>query len=179
MTLRACMTLALAVIVSACGFTPLYDQSASVAYVALDRVSVAPIADRIGQKMRNRMVQNMTGAAPDFELQVTLRRDSLFFGLRGDDQITGAPGDAAATQEQITLTADYQLVDIKTGAVLLSETAVAESAFDQVLSDFAIVAQREDTADRLAFQLADRLEQRVAVYLRQSAETRDLDTAAP
>ncbi len=156
-----------AVLLSACGFEPLYDPASPGGGVDLSRVAVADIPERLGQQMRNRLVQNLTGSSADYELRIALRQESLGFGLRGDDQITGAPGDAAATQEQLSLYADYQLVDLDTGTIVIDETLWAESSFDLVLSDFAIVAQREDTAERLAFQLADRLEQRIAVYLRQ------------
>lgn len=154
----------LVMLVSACGFTPIYGPEGAVGTAMLDRLQVAPMPERLGQVMRNRLMENLGAGDIDFELKITLRENLFQFGRRGEDLITGAPGDAAATQEQVTLYADYELVDLRNETVLISDTLVAESSFDLVLSDFAIVTQRENTFERLALQIADRLERRLALY---------------
>lgn len=157
-----CAALALA----GCGFKPLYGpESAAAGNSAFSRIQVASIPDRVGQTLYRDLSATLTGSAgADYELQVNLRQEFLGFGLRGDDIVTGAPGDASAQQEQQTLYADARLVHLATGEAIWTRTLRAESAYDLVQSDFAINSQREDTARRLALQLSERLERQLAAY---------------
>jgi LPS-assembly lipoprotein len=143
-----------------CGFTPLYQDSGPDAPIGefFADIDVAPIADRLGQQMRNELLTNFKGAsASRYELRVVLGQDSLGYGTRPD---------AAATQEQLTLNANVVLYDRTTDQIVYDNAFTARTSFDLVLSDFSNVVQREDSARRLALQISERIYRRVAVYFR-------------
>ncbi len=152
-------------LLTACGFQPLYESggSSSVMQGHLSSVEVGPIADRLGQVMRNRLVSRLNGAGnPEFRLEVGLQQNSENFGVRPD---------TATTQEQLTLVAGMRLVSLKTGEPVLQESFRARTSFDLVLSDFATVSQREDAANRLVLELAERIHRRLALHFANQGDT--------
>ncbi len=142
---------------AACGFTPLYEAGGSSAVMQekLSAVDVAPIPDRIGQIMRNRLLDRLNVSAKrDYELQVVLTQTTEGYGVRPD---------TAITQEQLTLIAHVKLVALADETVLFEENMRARTSYDLVLSDFSTLIQREDSARRLVLQLAERIHRRLAL----------------
>ena len=164
------VALALCFPIAACGFAPVYDGSALGVDGQLSDITITPIPERLGQLVRARLLERIQETSdPTYRLDVLLETETFQFGLRGDDPDTGAIGDAAATQEEVSLIARYKLIDVKKGETVLEESQTARSSFDLVLSDFAIVAQREDTTRRLALELVDRIERRLFMYLKDNS----------
>lgn len=150
--------------ITACGFQPLYEAggSSSAMQTYLASIEVAPIEDRLGQIMRNRLVLRLNGAGnPEYRLEVGLQQDSETFGVRPD---------TATTQEQLTLVAAIRLVSLETGDPVLEESFRARTSFDLVLSDFATVSQRQDAANRLVLELAERVHRRLALHVANEAD---------
>ncbi|MBV1901021.1 MAG: hypothetical protein KUG56_05045 [Kordiimonadaceae bacterium] len=144
-------------LLTACGFKPLYEAGGSSAAMqaVLASVDVSPIDDRLGQIMRNRLIDRLNISGPQkYRLDVVLEQTAEGYGVRPD---------AATTQEQLTVVAIVRLVSLTTDEVLFDERLRARSSFDIVLSDFATVMQREDTARRLALELAERIHRRLAL----------------
>jgi LPS-assembly lipoprotein len=153
---------------SACGFKPLYQATGEGAEITqeLSFIDVAPIPDRLGQVMRNHLLTTLnTAGNSKYELRIVLKQDSLGYGTRPD---------AAATQEQLTLTADVNLIDPATEQVLYSDSLFARTSFDLVLSDFSNVVQREDSAKRLAIEISERIHRRLALYFRNLPQAANL-----
>lgn len=151
-------------LLTACGFQPLYEAggSSSAMQSYLASVEVGPIDDRLGQIMRNRLVSRLNGAGnPEYRLDVGLQQNSETFGVRPD---------TATTQEQLTLVAAVRLISLKTGEPVLEESFRARTSFDLVLSDFATVSQREDAANRLVLELAERVHRRLALHFAKEAD---------
>lgn len=151
---------------TACGFQPLYEAGGSSAAMQahLASVEVGPIADRLGQVMRNRLVSRLNGAGnPEYRLEVGLQQNSETFGVRPD---------TATTQEQLTLVAGVRLVSLETGEPVLEENFRARTSFDLVLSDFATVSQREDAANRLVLDLAERIHRRLALHFANKPDSK-------
>lgn len=145
-----------------CGFKPLYEAGGSSAEMQakLSAVEVAPIADRLGQVMRNRLLDRLNvGAKADYRLEVVLSQSTEGYGVRPD---------AATTQEQLTMVAAVKLVSLTDDAVLFEDEMRARTSYDIVLSDFATVTQREDSARRLALELAERIHRRLALQFSRS-----------
>lgn len=165
--------LILSLMLAACGFKPLYEAGGSSAEMQaqLAGVEVGPIADRLGQIMRNRLVARLNaGTKPEYRLDVVLTQSSETFGVRPD---------TATTQEQLTLVADIQLIKFGAEEPVIQQSLRARSSFDVVLSDFATVSQREDTAQRLALDLAERIHRRLALHFAQEAEQAPEAPASP
>jgi len=156
--MRGALLIGLALLLGACGFRPLYEAGGSSRAMQqhLAGIEVAPIADRLGQVMRNRLLDRLnTGGAADYRMTVTLEQSTQGYGIRPD---------AAATQEQLTLVAHVMFTKLDGEEIVFLEDMRARTSYDLVLSDFASVTQREDSARRLALELAERIHRRLALY---------------
>jgi LPS-assembly lipoprotein len=92
--------------------------------------------------VRNKLVDRLGGGGrrAAYRLEVELDDNITGFGIRGD---------RAATRERRTLRARYQLVDLKTGAVVLDATAGSDAGIDVVSSEYATVAAEQTALERL------------------------------
>ncbi|MCK0070180.1 LPS assembly lipoprotein LptE [Kordiimonas laminariae] len=150
-------------LLTACGFKPLYEVGGSSAALQaqFSQIEVAPIPDRLGQVMRNRLLDRLNSSGNKYRLEVVLEQSSEQYGTRPD---------TAKTQEQLTMFANVKLISFE-GAepkVVIEERMRARTSFDVVQSDFAAVAQREDSAERLALEMAERIQRRLALYFSQA-----------
>lgn len=151
-------------LLASCGFKPLYEAGGSSTEMQafLAAVDVAPIPDRIGQVMQNRLVSRLaSNGRSEYRLEVALEQSSENFGVRPD---------TATTQEQLTMVATMRLIPVGAEKPVLTESLRARTSFDLVLSDFATVTQREDSARRLALELAERIHRRLALYFSKKAD---------
>jgi len=147
---------------AACGFKPLYEAGGSSAQMQgeLAAIDVAPIPDRIGQIMRNRLLDRLNAsAAQKYQLTVVLTQSTEGYGVRPD---------TATTQEQLTVVAAVKLTALSDETVLFEEQMRARTSYDLVLSDFATLTQREDSARRLVLELAERIHRRLALQFSNS-----------
>ena len=154
-------------LLSACGFQPLYEAGGSSAAMQahLSGIDVGPIPDRLGQVMRNRLLDRLNpGTSTDYRLDVVLNSETVGLGIRSEDDA----GAGAATQEQLTVTAHMRLVSLKDGETVLEEDFYRRTTYDLVLTDFSGLVQKEDSERRLALELAERIHQRLALYFAQS-----------
>jgi LPS-assembly lipoprotein len=145
--------------VSGCGLHPLYSGgSGGVVAATLGSVSVSPITGQSGWLVRNKLVERFgesgVGTAA-YRLDVTLDDNITTFGVRSDQ---------AATQERRTLRARYQLVDLKTGMVVLDATAGSDATLDIVSSEYATVAAEQTALENLSETVADQITARVALF---------------
>ena len=142
-----------------CGLRPLYEGGSGGAVAAtLRSVSVAPIPGQSGWLMRNKLTDRLGEAgagSPAYRLDVKLDDNITSFGLRSD---------RAATQERRTLRARYQLVELKTGMVVLDATAGSDAGIDIVSSEYATVAAEQTALEQLADIVADQISARLALY---------------
>ena len=147
-----------------CGLQPLYGGgSASPVAGTLRSVQVAPIPEKSGWLVRNKLVDRLGESgesAAAYRLDVTLDDNITAFGLRGD---------RAATQERRTLRARYQLVSLPTGAVVLDATAGSDADIDIVSSEYATVAGEQTALEQLSDVVADQIVARLALYAKRTA----------
>ena len=145
-----------------CGFKPLYQAEGGNSEMVLTKlasIDIAPIPERLGQIMRNRMLDLFgSTTSPDYRLSVTISDELEGYGFRSD---------AAVTQEQITVSAVITLHDMASGDVEFETTLRARTSYDVVLSDFATYTQREDAKRRLVEELAEQLHRRLALHFRR------------
>jgi LPS-assembly lipoprotein len=155
---RAALAVALLAL-GGCGLHPLYGGGTNGPVAAtLGSVTVAPIAGKSGWLIRNKLVEHLgeagTGPAA-YRLDVTLDDNITAFGLRSDQ---------AATRERRTLRARYQLVDLRTGQVLLDATSGSDAGIDIVSSEYATVAAEQTALENLSDIVADQIVARLALY---------------
>ncbi|MDP6832182.1 MAG: LPS assembly lipoprotein LptE [Alphaproteobacteria bacterium] len=165
---RTLILCALAVgLLSACGFQPLHGRSsggqgssASGSTISdMAYVQVAPIADRVGQLVRDRLLDRMhprgLAAQPVFRLTVVLRESREGLAFQQDD---------SATRFNLRLSASFKLTDTRDGAELLQGTARAIAAYNVVRSDYANLISKRDARRRAAHNVAEGIQDRIAVY---------------
>lgn len=150
-----------AALLAGCGFQPLYGETASHGPRAneLANIEVAPIADRLGQQVRNRLEETLTPLGPPgaalYRLEVTLTKTVQGFGFRRDESVT---------RENLRLEAAYRLIRLGTTKPVLEGTARSNVAYDVVRSDFANLSAREDAEERTAEQLVAILANRLSLH---------------
>ena len=150
-----------AAFLTACGFQPLYGENPVSAPAAerLSRIKVAPIADRIGQIVKNHLEDALTplgpSSAPLYVLEVTLVEEVDGFGFRSDESIT---------RENLRLEATYRLLRSDNNQPFLVGSARSNMAYDVVRSDFANLSAREDAKRRTAEQLVHIIANRLSLH---------------
>ena len=162
--MRLALTLLAAVALGGCGLHPLYGGGpAGTVAAALGSISVGPIQGQSGWLVRNKLVDRLgqPGAgATAYRLDVTLDDNITAFGLSSNQ---------AATRERRTLRARYQLVEARTGTVVLDATAGSDAGIDIVSSEYATIAAEQTALENLADIVADQITARVALYAARTA----------
>ena len=152
------LTLALCLLLPACGLRPLYSGGETGAVrQALDGVQVAPIPGRAGWLVRTALEDRLGAGveSPVYRLEIELDDQITGFGIRADDSVT---------RERRTLRARYRLVDAARGTVLLDATAGSDAGVDVVSSEYATVAAEQTALERLSEEIADQIVTRIALY---------------
>jgi len=155
---------AAALVLSGCGFQPLYGGGSGrgapgPAVAGMAETRIALIADRSGQILRNHLLDQMnpTGspARPRYELRVSLveRRDNI--GLAIDD---------SATYARLTLSASFALVELEGGQPTFTGTSRWTSGFTVVSSHFANIASEADARGRAVREIGDDIRQQLALF---------------
>jgi hypothetical protein len=181
----AVLALAAAVLVLAgCGWHPLYerpsaDPASGGAGTALARISIDPVVpdsnldplttgssevlydSRAAQLLQNylKSALNPSGAPNSalYHLAVQLRQQT-----RGAVSL----GNGDVTREDLIMTAEYQLNDVK-GERVMKDVANIVTSYDILREPFADLSSRRDAQQRAAQQLAQAIQTRLAVFLRK------------
>jgi LPS-assembly lipoprotein len=142
-----------------CSLAPVYSGGSSGrASALLSDIEVAPIPERSGFLVRDRLLSHMAaGGNARYRLVVALDDRIEGSGLRGDNSII---------RERRTLRARYQLIEVATGRQLLDSTAAADAGIDVVTSEYAVVAAETSALERLSSAIADQIATRLALLVR-------------
>jgi LPS-assembly lipoprotein len=153
---------ALGLVLVACGFQPLYGERehGGDTQAALADVRVAPIPDRLGQVIRNHLLDILTprGTPTEARYRLTVRLRKAKEGLAFEQ-------DESVTRFDVTIAADYELAEIASGETVAKGTARSIASYNVVRSDFANTAAERDAELRLARELSDEIALRLAVAL--------------
>lgn len=162
-SMRTWLGLSLALVLAGCGFTPMYAASDNGTGLAdqFSTVQVAPIPNRVGQVVRNGLMDRLNPhgppGAPLYRLEVTLAEAVEGFGFRPDEAIT---------RENLRLDATYRLVRTADEELLLEGNAHSNLAYDIVQSDFANFSAKQDAQRRTAEQVINIIVVRLGLYLK-------------
>lgn len=136
-----------------CGFQPIYakprtaESSAMAAQLASIRVK--GIDDRLGQQVRNNLVENLSPrgepARPDYVLSVRLNQSSGGFASSKDGN---------ATIERMTVNADYELTEALSGQKIYSGQARSFTSFRYIGPRYASTAAERDSETSAASEIA-------------------------
>lgn len=152
-------------LLSGCGFKSLYStQGKFDTPVKLSAIQIKLIPDRIGQQIRNELLDLLTphGAPrqPHYILSVSVTESKNAFAVRKN---------AFATRADLRLTGSFQLNASDSGQSLTSGTIFVISSYDIVSSDFATLSAEKNARERSISQFGEDIRSRLAVYfVRQS-----------
>ena len=152
-----------------CGFRPMYGGQDTAANLqgAFASVSIAEIPNRVGQVVRNHLLDQINPhggpAVPDFILSVNLIEEREGYGFGTDESIN---------RESLTLEGDFRLIDQSTGKVVYEDIVRSTQAYDVVQSDFANFSAQQDAQMRTAEQVAFLITVRLGMFFKslQTAE---------
>lgn len=159
---------------AACGYKPLYGDNSTASRpevrASMADVQIMPIRDRVGQLVRNSLIDRMTpagqGETGRYRLDVRLEERREELAIRRDE---------TATRANLHLTAVYRLHDNASGAVVSSGTSFATTSYNLVRNEFAAQSALRDARQRGADLIAEDITYQVAAYFnrRQQNPNRD------
>ncbi|MBX2804941.1 MAG: hypothetical protein KTR19_03120 [Hyphomicrobiales bacterium] len=153
-------------VLSGCGWKPLYGTTASGADLQdlMRSVEIATIPGRVGQQIRNELIYDTTGggtgAVPEYRLDIAIRESVL-------NTLVDNTGDAQSQTYQ--LYSQYKLIRLSDNEVVLNGNSNARAAYDKLDSVFADIRARRDAENRAAKTIADAVRLRMAAFLSSSA----------
>lgn len=159
---RAVSLLLLAIcLLAGCGFRPLYGERAHAPDVQeqLSAVAIAPIDDRLGQMVRNHLLDAMNprGAPrhPLYRLDVVLTATREALAFREDE---------AATRQNLRVAASYVLTRARSDEVLERGGARVIASYNITRQEYATLVADRDAQERAAREIADEIVRRLAVW---------------
>lgn len=150
---------------AACGFEPLYGEQdhGAATEELLSRVTVPPIADRLGQLVRIELTNRLTprpAPEPLYAVAVQLTESKQGLAVRRD---------ASATRANLIINANFELTALGGSEKLLSGQIRSTNGYDILTSDFATLAAEKDARRRAARDIADAIVDRLSIYLSRNA----------
>lgn len=147
----------------ACGFEPLYGQRSGSTVVAdLAATKVNLIEDRIGQQLRNTLVEEFapggSAQSPRYLLDVKLQENKSTLAIRLDETTSRAV---------LEIQAAFTLRRSSDGQVLYDGLSRATTSYNVVNSDFATVNAESDARRRAIRVLGEDIKLRLASYFNQ------------
>jgi LPS-assembly lipoprotein len=163
---RSCAAILVCLVLAGCGFEPLYGRGDTAGGPVTDELAgilVFPIADRTGQQMHNLLRDRLTPlgqpAEPQFGLRVRVTETLENLGIRED---------ATATRANLSMKAEYSLIDWQDKAVLFKGRSSSTNSYDILDSQFATQVAEDDARKRALKQLSDGVKVRLAVYFKST-----------
>ena len=152
-------------LLSACGFSPIYgshDNGAPVAS-ALGNVQIANIPDRQGQQLRNHLIDRMHASGrpehTDAKLEVALRSTEADLGIQKD---------ATATRRELNMWADYTLRDSE-GKQLVKGSAHSVVSYSKLSAQYGTVAAEQNAIDRALKEVGEQIVNRLSLYYAETS----------
>jgi LPS-assembly lipoprotein len=150
-----------------CGWTPMYaDMATGPADADMRAVRVAPIPERIGQKLALALRDslNPTGEATPqrYILRISLQVVRLDLGV-----LTSGTG----TRGRLEVYANFNLADIAANTVLVSLTSHVAESFDILANQYSNTVAEEDARTRAVEELRRDIMARLTVFFQRRAAT--------
>lgn len=160
---------ALSLMISACGFQPLYSQNGSspavqieLAAILVDVQSPDSRGDRLEQLVYSSLLDALTplgvSADPAWRLEITFEQTSKGVGFEEDD---------SATRFNLQIFSQWRLVDIASGQVVFSSSSRSIAAYNVVTSQFATLTAEKDAEERAAVDLANDIRLQLSLHFRK------------
>jgi LPS-assembly lipoprotein len=153
--------LGLPALLGGCGWEPLYaNHDSSPANAALRTISVAPIAERVGQRLevglRDSLNPDNVPAKQLYSLSVTISTGMSDLGIQSQ---------GLGTRGEVNVVATYRLVEIATGKQLESNTFHSIDSFDIQANGYSTVVAEHDAYTRCVEEIRGQIVARLTLYM--------------
>jgi len=148
-------------LLGACGFQPIYGRQDGrrPSFDAFAEVAIAEIPERIGQLIRNRLLDQVNPygepSAARYTLGIVYSRNRLGIAVDRDQTVT---------RYNLILVASYVLTENASRTTVTRGSTRAVAAFNVVSSEFANIAAERDAEQRTAVTVADDIALRLGAY---------------
>lgn len=155
--------LGFSLLVSACGFHPLYGQADAPARAALQSITIGPVASpdspRAGQLISNDLDNELAphghSGPARFRLTAVVHETDSSLLVNAASQ---------TTRNQLALIVSYSLVDAQTNRPVISGALRRTLDYDVLRINYGNIVAAADARRRLARQIADEIASRLAVW---------------
>ena len=145
------------------GFRPLYWQAGIGANVGekLAGIEIAPIPGRLGQRIRNELIFDVTGGGrvtetPAYRLEIAVKENVVS---------TLVNRDGTAQSQIYTADATFNLIRLADKKVVVTGTSFGRAGFERNPSIFSNVRAQDDAQNRAAKSIGVEMKTRLAAYL--------------
>lgn len=154
-----------ALLLSGCGFRPLYGRkSRGEVDGELAKVKIGIIPEREGQQLHNYLLDriNRKGrpASPDYLLSVNIKIEKIRQALEPDE---------TATRVKLIFSAEFRLQEIATEKILFRNFARSVNSYNIVDSAIATRSAELDAIDRAARTVSEEVRTLLALYFQRRA----------
>lgn len=148
-----------------CGWAPLYaDRESGPADAELRAIHLAPIPERVGQKLAWALRQSFNPSGDPspqrYLLRITLQTVRSDLGV----QVQGF-----GTRGRLDAVASFFLFDIKSSAQLLTGTAHVAESFDILANEYSDIVAEDDARTRAVEELRRDIVNRLSVFMQRRA----------
>ena len=156
-------------LVSGCGFRPLYGaKSLGSVDSELARIKIGIIIDRAGQQLHNYLLDRLNRKGrpekPLYLLSVNVKIETVRQAFEPDE---------TATRAKLVFTAGFRLQDIATEDILLRNWARSVNSYNIVTSAIATRSAELDAIDRAAREVSEEIRSLLALYFQRRAAEAD------
>lgn len=151
---------AITMVLAGCGFEPLMGRAAHPEVQnSLDRIRVAPVADRSGQILRNHLIDALiprgVQGAEQYVLTITLTEPRREVAIRRDD---------TASRLSYAASAVFTLYDRSARRNVFGGTSVSETTYEVSTSEFATLSSQASARDRALQEVSHDIRQQIATF---------------
>ena len=151
---------ALGLVLSGCGFRPLYGRRGSgPAALEMAAVEIGLVRDRLDQNLRNDLIERLTPfgepAQPRYALSIQTSQSSSALAIQSDSTIT---------RYNFTVSATFTLTERASGRILFRGNARAIGSYDAIRSDFATLTAEKDSARRTVREVSEDIRAQLAAF---------------
>jgi len=158
---RKTIAIIMVLLLSACQFQPLYGDRAAGQAGGLEQVGVASVDSRVAQQVRNHLLFLFNGGFGTSQKTHEVRLSISF-----SNQLSSAlPTIAVSTAGTVTVTARYDLVDLKTNETIASGSRDASASYDRTGQVLANNRATRDAENRAAKEAAEALRLAIASHM--------------
>jgi LPS-assembly lipoprotein len=161
---------ALVLALTACGFHPMmgaHGNSDPTVADQLARVQVATIDDRIGQELRNHLIDRFShdgrSGPAEYRLDVTLQTNEAALTVEKN---------AMTSRAQWAVTATYRLVHIASNRVMFQDSDTVTPGFDISYAQYASLVSEQAALKRGVESLGELIATRVSVFFARDPDQR-------